>query len=409
MELWLAGWLSMLSRLETLEKSYYEARPLWDSHLITSQIAVQGDRIKRLRPVFKPLPNSWDLMPPDVVRPLATTALGDILIIVHRRGMEWREIRPGEGIMHAEGSGHSLTSIEIRSLGLALRNTFSDFQADKTTDNIQPGTPLELSDMGRPHTQLFIPSLDAEKMAFGIIPADLDLMTEDYDLGGGQGSLHRTERVLRELSVDSETCNQLLQGASRDRFLNQSTQRDDVLNGFNDPLYLLPPWLPIVGTGAVRMRLPNRVYHQPEATPLNWREGNVVFWQRLEELLRTMETKPRHLIRVFKDLDMLARNYPKNCIHIHELNSNTYHWNGEYMCNEKTLLELKRMWDDCVSFLVSLQRKYHCTESNYEKHSTGRVRGFRYTDLVAAHIEWPWMHITQQWTHHLSSSDPAPS
>ena len=106
-------------------------------------------------------------------------------------------------------------------------------------------------------------------MAFGIIPADPRLMTKDYVLGGGQASLDRVERILMRLSVNSKTCDRLLNGPSRERFL-KSARKDDVLNGFNDAIYLLPPWLPIVGIGAVRMRMPNRLYFEPEATPICW-------------------------------------------------------------------------------------------------------------------------------------------
>lgn len=134
------------------------------------------------------------------------------------------------------------------------------------------------------------------------------------------------------------------------------------------------------------MRLPRRIVFEVEATPLSWREGNVVFWQRLEERIAT-QAKRHQLMKVFEGFDMLAKKYRKNFIDIHELDSVMCHWNGDSMSSEKALLELKKMWDDCIAFLVSLQRKYHCTEFKYEKHSRGPRRGFRYTDLVAAHIE----------------------
>ncbi len=87
--------------------------------------------------------------------------------------------------------------------------------------------------------------------------------------------------------------------------------------------------------------------------------------------------------RVFGCLDMLAKVYRKN---YHELSTEIYHWNGDSMSNENTLRELKKMWNDCIDFLASLQRKYHCADSHYEKHLTGQLGDFRYTDLVAARI-----------------------
>ena len=100
-----------------------------------------------------------------------------------------------------------------------------------------------------------------------------------------------------------------------------------------------------------------------------------------------MTTKPAQLLVVFRHLDAFATKYTKHFIHIHELSSYAFHWNGDAMSNEKTLLELKNIWDDCINFLVSLQRKYHCSGTNYDEQLTGQERGFRYTDLVAAHIE----------------------
>ncbi|EFQ85873.1 hypothetical protein PTT_19029 [Pyrenophora teres f. teres 0-1] len=40
---------------------------------------------------------SCDFMPPDIVRPVASTTLGDLIIMAHRMGMKWSDFRPSEG------------------------------------------------------------------------------------------------------------------------------------------------------------------------------------------------------------------------------------------------------------------------------------------------------------------------
>ena len=63
---------------------------------------------------------SWDLMPPDIVRPLASTTLGTILAVAHRMGMTWKDVRPSEGRLRAEGFGQSFSATLIRGLGIVV-------------------------------------------------------------------------------------------------------------------------------------------------------------------------------------------------------------------------------------------------------------------------------------------------
>lgn len=375
-----AGWLSLLSRLRSLEQVYNDFRSAGRIPVgVSIKHFSERQNLRRLQPVFQPLPNSWDFMPPDVVRPLATTTLGDILIIAHRLGAEWIELRPGEGIMRAEGSGHSLTSLELRGLGLALRYSYNDFQPKKIIEYTRTSADQSRQSADvRPLNNLFIPSRDADKMAFGFIPADRDLMTEEYDLGGGNGSMDQVSRILRKLGVRPETRQYLTTGPSRKRF---DSRNDDVLNGFTDALYLLPPWLPLPDLGAVRIRLPYR--HYWHATPLNWREGIVTLWVRLRQLLEKTASKPPQLVKVLSHLDRIRNEYPNNFIHIHSQKNELYHFNGDSMSRENALLMLKDIFDDTTMFFKYLQKKYPPLESQYEKYATG----FHYPDLVAAHIE----------------------
>jgi hypothetical protein len=63
----------------------------------------------------------WDFQLPHVVRPLATTPVGVIAIIARRLGMRWKEFRPVDRIMRAEGNGQLTTSTIVRSLGTVIQ------------------------------------------------------------------------------------------------------------------------------------------------------------------------------------------------------------------------------------------------------------------------------------------------
>ena len=60
-------------------------------------------------------------MPPDVVKPLASTTVGDIAVIVRRTGMIWKSFEPLKGIMSAEGGPHVISSHDQKGLGCVLQ------------------------------------------------------------------------------------------------------------------------------------------------------------------------------------------------------------------------------------------------------------------------------------------------
>lgn len=65
--------------------------------------------------------HTWDLMPPDAIRPMAQAELGAILVFAQRLGMRWREIDLFRGSLRAEGDGCSITSNSIQGFGIVLQ------------------------------------------------------------------------------------------------------------------------------------------------------------------------------------------------------------------------------------------------------------------------------------------------
>ena len=97
---------------------------------------------------------SWDFVPPDVIKPYAVANIGDIAIIAQRLGMSWKDFRPGEGVMRAEGNNCLITSTVVRSLGIVL-----SFSADS-----------HLIDYEERHRNVYVPSWQASLLGFGLVP-----------------------------------------------------------------------------------------------------------------------------------------------------------------------------------------------------------------------------------------------
>jgi hypothetical protein len=104
---------------------------------------------------------TWDLMPPDLTRPPASSTLSDIVLIGLRFGMTWRTVEPARGLLAADGGGYSLLGTESPGLGLVVRFTAPQ-RMHKSAINI--------------------PSQSADKMFFGIVPGDPVFVQQDYSL-----------------------------------------------------------------------------------------------------------------------------------------------------------------------------------------------------------------------------------
>lgn len=77
-----------------------------------------ADRVSMI--CFHRTVRSWDLMPPDVVRPVASTTIGCLVTMIHRLGMNWFVFDPDEGKIRASREGRNLSASLIRGLGLVV-------------------------------------------------------------------------------------------------------------------------------------------------------------------------------------------------------------------------------------------------------------------------------------------------
>lgn len=103
---------------------------------------------------------SWDFVPPDVVRPLARSTITTMVILARRLGMEWKTFDISTELFRAEGKGCTLSASRVRGLGIVFRFDSS----------------------GRPCEQQPLCTAAADMAYFGILPGDSRLGISDYTL-----------------------------------------------------------------------------------------------------------------------------------------------------------------------------------------------------------------------------------
>ena len=87
---------------------------------------------------------SWDFMPPDVVRPIASTTLGCLITMAYSLDMNWTDFRLDEGIMRAVGGGRSLSTSIVRGMGLVV-----EYSTDASKQAVRHRLPSKVADQVR--------------------------------------------------------------------------------------------------------------------------------------------------------------------------------------------------------------------------------------------------------------------
>ncbi|KAI9725810.1 MAG: hypothetical protein M1828_002439 [Chrysothrix sp. TS-e1954] len=216
---------------------------------------------------------SWDFMPPDVVRPMGHVSLGDLISIGHRLGMAWRDIRPGDSILRAEGSGASISSAQVRGVGLLI-----DFRYDPASDD----TRWKL-----------LPTYEADMMGFGLVRADKPLFaarpsTQDFSTSDTiKAALKYYEVTEAALKVYTETTD---------------------LATVGEIIGLLSPWMAVESADRTKLIRPTPA-RADIASPFTWREGRLLFHHVLTTN-REAHARSEASNYVAEVLEDLARDFP---------------------------------------------------------------------------------------------------
>ena len=299
-----------------------------------------------LIPDLKLQRRSWDFVPPEVVRPLASVMVCDLAVMARRLGMIWKQFEPLEGNLRAEGNGHTITSTVVRSMGTVLQIGVKDF--------LPSGDPAE------EFNELYVPSEAADKMGFGLVPGEASLGVPDYKLGTEEEVLATLRNVVDPSREAAGTVKAILEAN--------------------------PGWTPgisdIIGFAAPMIRQPHSsIVRVPQpagyAVGLTQQlEGFIVFHKRLIDLVEERDAKGEP---VSKQTRSILRQYAELNYRYGE------QWENQEVCN----LNLN---DRSMEFLDDLHGR-HLAATKYLKDLMAHYNGtgeksqvFRYTDLMYAHI-----------------------
>lgn len=347
----LVSWLSLLNMLHDLQHSYSIMTTGGNAQkfgLKTSQTL--AGRMTCPAVTFRT--RSWDFMPPDIVRPFATSNVGAIIALAHRLGMRWKEIRPDDGVMRAEGSGQSITSTSVRGFGLLLQYTFDRGvleQRERNSDSLP---------------SLTIPSREADMLGFQIVAGNYELYLPDFIFDGSTG-LPAVKLAMNKLGIDPG-----VQDMYADYF-----QRSGCFFGFSDLIGMVTPFLPLPGSSVVQIFSP---YPEAHDSPTNWWEGFVVYHARLLQCMeeqRKTGDQSKQMKWVLERFEYMRSTYPWNqCPSWEAESANNETKNGRSL---DFLNDLRDIWAMTTTYFEMLQTQYRHLESS---------KRFRYVDLVGAHI-----------------------
>lgn len=274
----LGGWGSPSAR------KYYDSDELVCWVPLLAQLHKQGEDIVRyfpqgsdslandtMVPVVQFVHKTWDFMPTDVVRPMASSTVSDVAIMARRMGQVWRTFDPAAGSMRAEGNGHVITSTLARSLGTILQYT--------STSRENAGNCF------------YIPVKEADKLGFGLVEFDHKLfgpeMGGDLDVGSYEG-ISQTLYLL----VGGASGRDTSKGMERSlrHILKAISSGKNFIPGFND---LVPICSSMLSnrTGIQKNRWLNRI-PSPNLFSrgvTSSAEGFRVFERRLESFIRSKE------------------------------------------------------------------------------------------------------------------------
>lgn len=343
----LASWVTLIEALHTNSR---EILKLFGTGIAESEkenvirinekeVGLATSPIDYLIPDIMIQERSWDFVPPEVVRPLAIISIADLAIMARRLGMIWKQFQPLDGNLRAEGAGYTITSSDVRSMGTVLQVGIRD--------------PLPSTFSLQDVNELYIPSEAVDKMGFGIVPGDAVLGIPDYTIG-------TEEEILATLR-------------------NQVDPTHAAADSLKEILGANPGWTPgisdIIGMAAPMMRHQrSSLVRVPAPAEYNLglteqEEGFVVFRNRLRDYIAEQDEKnepvtnqTRHVLDQYEEL---RRRYGSQ-------------WEDQHVCNQT-------LNDRSVIFLDDLHSR-HTAATRYFKDLAQAHPGFRYTDLMYAHI-----------------------
>ncbi|KAI9742401.1 MAG: hypothetical protein M1818_003934 [Claussenomyces sp. TS43310] len=257
-----AGWVTLI---ESLQKQERESR-IWESK---NAITPHGNKYAKpehtIYTFVQGKTRSWDFMPLGATKPFATTTLSHLVEMAGTLGMYWKAFDVTRGDISAEGNGYSITSSQIRGLGLM------------TNFSITGSSKFEATRV--------IPSYEVKEFVFGFVPSILQnkRLLE-------VGSLERVKRLLATFSMDAKGI----------RLFEEKRNRRNLYPVTFELIAMLAEPLRLCGS-SFRM-LPNPTFDrwlEDSSLKISWVTAMVHYQTVLAELLQSMalsESGPHPLI-----------------------------------------------------------------------------------------------------------------
>ncbi|KAH6961910.1 hypothetical protein BKA56DRAFT_177224 [Ilyonectria sp. MPI-CAGE-AT-0026] len=288
---------------------------------------------------------SWDFMPPDIVRPFATTRASDIAVLACRAGVTWKDFRPAEGILEGQGGGHIFSATKVRGIGVMLNYTKIPVSSNYRDDTQSSGSPV----------QLCVCTPEADMMWFGILGGNPILSKYRKSLLryriGTPDELYETLR-----DIDPE-------GIAVKRCRETQNRQAGALHGVCDIVPMLAPWL----------RQPNSIVNE-YPRPIGGTKGLTwyctaykVFYEELKKYNRSGTSQTRKIEMYY---EQLRRDYGVE-------------WDGvsDGLKNRQSAFydALEDRYNETTDYFTGmLQPDCYANETKWEQS--------HYIDLVSAHL-----------------------
>ena len=315
------GWLALLDQLHVLQQQCC----MDGIHPYTATHQLQ----RMSCPAITLRERSWDLMPPDIIRPVATTTVGDIIALAHRLGMGWNDLRPGDGIMRAEGGGRSISSTAVRGFGVLLQFNY---------DRAEWGVSYYST----------VPSVPADKLGFGIIESGIKPL-EDIEFEGNNET-EAAKEVMEMFGIDRAVISKY----------GEYMEKSGNSLGFSDILGMYAPFMTLPGLSVGRVM---KVHRDVDRGPTCSREGFVVFQLRLEKYEKESKCSDQMLYLLSTHRRLKERWT--------EMWQCPRHGSKGFAPTAEFLSEIRKLWDEVMD---RFQEKYEPATANL----------FSY--VIAAHI-----------------------
>jgi hypothetical protein len=357
----LVTWLQLLVEAHTLYASYWPkdcdyCDDLWgpinstESKHTRSQLtwAPDKDNVSGTEVAIIYRRWNWEFMPSEIIRPLAEVYLGDILVLAIRMNIHWRALDIDSGRFQADGNGYSLSSTDVRNLGIVLK--------------------FSVTGSHRRFPRL-IPSRAQDKMICGIVPGCPEFVDRDFEF------ISKGRKIL---PIEREDGPLAQIGIPRDR--RKLYERYRWSETHNELIILLCPFLPLKDSTIVRFTFPAWGPQYLRSVFRVW-EGREAITRSFDDRYQEVGSHPEYAT-VFEDIS-------KHFNHLKTTHKDDFYLKKAIL-NKVGVERKQKLIDDCRIIFdyttTALKGEAPGTRVKFHECENDGVQLRPYMHLVGAHV-----------------------